>query len=55
MRFDVEPGQLLDEVERASARLAALRDPQMARVFQWEQEASREEVPDTTEPRDITF
>ena len=33
MRFDVEPGQLLDEVERAGARLAALRDPQMARVF----------------------
>ena len=55
MRFEVEPGQLLDEVERAGARLAALRDPQMARVFQWERDAGREEVPDATEPRDMTF
>lgn len=55
MRLEVEPGQPLDEVERASARIAALADDQMSRVFQWERDAGREEVPDDREPEVIDF
>lgn len=40
LRFLTAPGQALDQGERLRARLSALADPAMARVFAWEREAS---------------
>ena len=55
LRTQVQPGEMLDQVERAAARIAALADDEMSRVFQWEQDATGHRLPDDAEPEEVEF